>query len=749
MKTPLTSHDAGQAQLTRRGLVKTIATGVLGGSFVGTPTSLLAQPDGTASAAGQAAAANAEKQIDFLSRSFVLGREYFVLRSGRVQLIIQNDRLDTAPAVLWLAFDARDSKQNFSKANAYNFVGGVGFVRSALQVELGGFPFTALGHETRVRWSQVDGVPAVEAQWWAGGILITETFAAQGESGCFLRRIVVESRNMGGPETIALVLQLPKGSATAREGWLTASDERSHIAITADASIAHRLHADTGELRVEPVALALGQRVSCNTLMAFALSPDDLMLPGSDELAGLHAASQRHWLRCNSVATADSLVQGLFDRARFSLDGMIGDDGTMDAGIFEYGGQWVRDTSNTIVGLLHAGHFELAGTALRQVFKRMISDDGRTMVGGGFDEPAREEFDEMGELLHALRAYVDWTGDAALIRDLQSKILAVIERPLLPQFRHASGLIQGRREYWERTTDVGLESVYQFYVVLGLRCAISLAPLLGAEEHVPRWRAEEQHIAQVTLHDPRWSMIEDGRIVKRKTLQGAVTHEINFQASAPDVPMKTERTHLAEPDAGCALPIALGIVDPKGAVARVTLEFLEGLWSARWFDGGYERYNSSAQPDQPGPWPFATCFLLRAQHDAGMYDRSRRTLAWMDSVQGGNSGAWFEEIPLIRSQAPHAGILPWTSAEITLFTVRHWLGVHFDGGQMVLRPNLYPGSGPVRATLRFRSFTVELHLPGAGRARYATVGGHRVPAADDGSIVVPADFSGGVITVSL
>ncbi len=746
MRENSSSLEAGRAQLSRRGLVKSVATGVLGGSFAVRATSLLAQPAAeTAYAAGELLQAETQQQIDFLNRSFVLGREYFVLRSGRIQVIVQSDRLDTVSAVLWLAFDARDSKQNASKANAYNFAGGAGFLRSTLQVELGDFLFTPLGHETRVRWTQVDGVPAIEAQWWAGGILVTELFFAQGESGCFLRRIVLESRNMGGSEAVALVLKLPSGIATEKNGWLTTSDARSHIAITTDAAS----HLDSGELRIELAGLLPGQRVSYDTWMVLALVPDELILPSPSELVQFHVASQRQWLRCSSISTPDSLVQGLFDRARFSLNGMIGDDGTMDAGIFEYGGQWVRDTSNTIVGLLHAGHFELAGTALRQVFARMISDDGRTMISGQFDEPEREEFDEMGELLHALRCYVDWTGDATLIRDMRSKILAVIERPLAPQFRHASGLIQGRREYWERTTDFGLESVYQFYVVLGLRCAISLAPLFGAEANIPRWQAEEQRMLQVILHAPRWSMIQDGRIVKRKALDGIVTREIASYVAAPDVPMKTERIHLAEPDAGCALPIALGLVDPKGPVAQTTLDFLEGLWSARWFGGGYERYHSSAQPDQPGPWPFATCFLLRAQHDAGMYDRSRRTLAWMDSVQGGNSGAWFEEIPLIRSQAPHAGILPWTSAEITLFTVRHLLGVHFEGGQMVLRPNLYPGSGPVRATLRYRSATMELHLPGAGRARYAMIGERRVQAGSDGSVVVPKDFSGGKITVFL
>ena len=72
--------------------------------------------------------------------------------------------------------------------------------------------------------------------------------------------------------------------------------------------------------------------------------------------------------------------------------------------------------------------------------------------------------------------------------------------------------------------------------------------------------------------------------------------------------------------------------------------------------------------------------MMRAQHEAGLFDRSRRTLDWLNSVQGGRTGAWFEEIPLTRSWAAKSGILPWTSGEISLFVVRHLLGVRFEGG---------------------------------------------------------------------
>jgi hypothetical protein len=82
---------------------------------------------------------------------FFYGREYFVLRSGRAQLIVQADRVDLGPAFTYLLFDAQNARQSVSKEGACNFIPGQGFAASALGVELGGFVFTALGHRTDPR----------------------------------------------------------------------------------------------------------------------------------------------------------------------------------------------------------------------------------------------------------------------------------------------------------------------------------------------------------------------------------------------------------------------------------------------------------------------------------------------------------------------------------------------------------------------------------------------------------------------
>jgi GH15 family glucan-1,4-alpha-glucosidase len=329
----------------------------------------------------------------------------------------------------------------------------------------------------------------------------------------------------------------------------------------------------------------------------------------------------------------------------------------------------VWDTSNTLLGLIHAGELELARRGLAYVLEHMVSLEGNAMIAGGFDNPDREQFDQMGELLHALKAYRDRTGDDSLVRQHRAKLLALVERPLRPEFRDATGMVRNRREFWERTLQDGYELAYQNYVILGLRDAAELGEPLGAAERAERWLNEASRIQKALLELPQTALVENGHFIKRRAVNGEPVRTIHFPAGTADVPLKTERTNLADPDATMGLPIAFGLVPPRSALAQKTLAELEKLWDGRWFGGGYERYHSSGQCDQPGPWSFASCFILRAQHEAGLFERSRRTLEWLNSVPGGRTGAWFEEIPLVRSQAPTAGIIPWTSGEVSLFIV--------------------------------------------------------------------------------
>jgi len=705
--------------------------------------------------AGLATAEVSPALLDLNKAAFFYGREYFVLRSGRAQMLVQADRADLGPAFTWMLFDAQDAQQSARKERAFNFVPREGIGASALEVVLGGFPFTALGHRTDTRWVVDAGIPAVEAVWWAGGVRVTERISALGSEGVFRREVKLEGAHLAGDEKVWLRLHLPVAGAECEGRRLLQTGDRARLALLLVDETPATVDATNALLEVGPLAITPGGAVTVETLLVaqVPLGTRAQLIAQASALgaSGVVAAirdTAGAWAGVSSIATPDRTVQELFDKARFGLAGMVGPDGTMDGGILEYGAQWVRDSSNTALGALHAGQFETARHVLEHILTKMISPDGETMIAEVFDSPDREQFDQAGELFHLLRCYRDWTGDDSLIRQHRELLLKVVERPLQPQFRDATGMVHNRREFWERTLDDGYELAYQTYVILALREAAELAPALGAEDRAAQWRTEAERIQQAMLSHPSRALVRNGRLIKRRNVTGTVADDTaGFPGFLPDVPEKTEHAHRLMPDASMALPIALGVVPARSDLVRRTLDDLEGLWNTRWSDGGYDRYHTSGQPDQPGPWPFATTFILRANHDAGNFDRSRRALEWLNTCPGGRAGAWFEEIPSTRAQSPTCGLIPWTSGEVALFVVRHYLGVSFEHGALAIRPALYPGSPPVQADLRYRQGRLRLEINGSGPVKSARVNGKRVRPGKDGVLRLPPDFASGTVVI--
>lgn len=685
---------------------------------------------------------------------FLYGREYFVLRTGRAMVVFQVDRADLGPAFTHMLFDVENAAQSKRKTGAFNFDPELGFASTALRVELGGFTFTAFGEQTEAHWVNVDGVPAIEVVWWAGGVRVTERVTALAGAETLQETIELDGSALAGDDAVNIKLMLPRGQVRAGGSVLVQNSASygSGVAVLGEPKV--RADEEEGALTIGP--LAVGPRVKSSvTILRFYQIPSRGVDASLDQARSLVREAERHrqntkaaWDVSSALETKDKTLQDIYDKARFGLAGLIADDGTMDAGIFQYGRQWVRDTSNSVLGALHAGHFELARAALARVLTDLVSDEGATAIAGQYDKPDQEELDQMGELIHVLKSYRDWTGDESLVRNHRAKLLALIERPLQPIFRDKTGMVHNRREFWERSFDDAYELIYQAYVVRGLLDAVELAPLLNAEDRVERWRREANRTLDAMLRHPTRALVADGHLIKRRNVTGEIADLIpTGRGSLPDVPFRTEKNNRLNPDASAALVIALGLIDPRSPLARKTLDDLEQLWNMRWFGGGYDRYHSSSQQDTPGPWPFATCFILRGLHDASQYERSRRALEWLNSVQGGRTGFWFEEIPALRSNTKYCGVIPWTSGEIALFTVRHVLGVHFEGARVVIRPALYPQSPPVSADLRFRQGRLRLRIEGSGRIKHAVLDGKRLDHRPDGSILLLEDFGSGTVSI--
>ena len=397
---------------------------------------------------------------------FFYGREYFILRSGRAQMLLEANRADLGPALTYLLFDAANPGESSQKSGARNLAPASGFAYTGLSVVLGGHPFTALGHITDTRWMvNEQGVPSVEAAWWAGGVRVVEQFTACPDIGVFLRAIRLEGANLAGAEQVYLRLELPSGARAEPPGLLF---ERSlsghHIRLAIAAPGAPWRVTTENVFEVGPLAVAPGGSVAVNTVLAvdldLAARPDAAERAAGLTAAPAFAAASAYWKTKSSLRTADRTVEDIFDKARFGLDGLVAPDGSMNASLLEYGSQWVRDSSNTALGAIHAGHFEIARAVLEKILTTMIGDEGLTMVNGGFEEPENEQPDQMGELLHVLKAYRDWTGDDGLLRSHRGKLIPLIERPLLPMFRDGTDMFHNRREFWERRFDDGYELAY-------------------------------------------------------------------------------------------------------------------------------------------------------------------------------------------------------------------------------------------------------------------------------------------------
>jgi hypothetical protein len=680
--------------------------------------------------------------------SYFYGRQYYVLRSGRTQMFIQSDKVDLGSAFTYLLFDAQNARQSARKDSASNYTTRTGFQTSALEVVMGGYPFVALGQNTVTKWVDEDGIPKVEAVWWAGGIRVTEKIFALTGMNTFVRSITLKGAQIIGKENVAVRLGVPEGNVEQVDGALAYSGPKGVVAVAAPGS--HP--AVIGNYLEIPVSIEPGSEKTFKTFVVTEIPSGDMgvlatRLKRLEVDSNALAETKEAWGKLTTIKTSDSVVQHIFDNVRFTLPGYISDVGIMDAGVFEYGGQWIRDASNTAVGLLQTGQFELTRSLLAYMMDSMITKEGATMISSSYEKPENEEFDQMGELWDALKNYYYWTGDASLLKDNASKLIAMTNRPLNPEFRDSTGMVHNKREYWERFLTDGYELAYQVWVIQGLRDAVELAPVIGAAKYVSTWQAAEEKMLNAMLHDPKMGLVSDGALIKRRALDGEVVDTLRYKGYIVDSPALTESLQRLLPDASMALPIAMGIVDPESPLARKTLSNLQSLWDSRWSFGGYDRYNTSSQPDQPGPWSFATGFMLRAQQEAHMYKLSRMTLECLYDVQGGHTGAYFEEIPINRHQEFTDGILPWPDGEVALFVVRHWLGVSFKENRIIIRPNLYPTDGGVKASLRFRKNKIDLSIQGPGKVMNAIVNGRLVRPQADGAVILPADFTGGKVVL--
>ena len=614
-------------------------------------------------------------------KTALAGVEYFFIGNGLVQAAVQ---WDTSGEGTSLGLLVMHPCRFGPKRAALTFDPEVGLRATTVQVRSGGESHVPLAGTVECQWADDEGVPVVSATWKGGAFQVEERFFCPDRARPVLIRVVTVRNAGDGPVDVAV--------ATGPE--------------------AERLERNAS---IEP-----GGTVRYVLQYRLAESDDGPIVKSAwlDAQPALDGAGA-YWSGLSTCSFGSPSLNHLFAAARRQMPAVLGPGGQMDGSIWQYNLEWVRDQAAVSSALLMLGDFTLSRTMLARLLTDFVSEAGDTVDSGRSRPPEEAELDQNGQLLLAVKTYVDWTGDVPFVREHWKKMTAVAEFPLRPEFRHAeSGLLHNCREYWERHAifgiEDGMEMVYQLYVSMGLTAAAHLARLIGEAQQAERWDAEADRLKRAMLEDERYGLVDRGCFTKRRRVDGTVQERIQVQADAglPDwMPVAGPGLHYLNPDTCSILPIALEFIDPACELATRTLTDVDRLWNQGWEGGGYSRYNITSEPDSPGPWPFASIFVARASLEAGQYDRCWNVLNWLASTTGGKAGSWFEFIgPCKRPPAPQAGIIPWTWAELVCFFVHHLFGVRPADDNLLLRPRLLPDVNDAKASFRIGGHPLRLHV---------------------------------------
>jgi hypothetical protein len=640
-------------------------------------------------------------------RTRLAGASYFFLSNGLIQAAVQ--WAPRAEGTL-LGLLVMDPERLRAKRDALTFDAERGLAPTVMHVTAAGRDHQPQQDQLQVAWASRAGVPAVEAVWgWRGGEVRESFFCPDHGTPTLAREVGVSGSHESSP------IQLRTGvGGRVLEVALEPPARRACFIYTLDPA------GGTVGLRTEPAA---------------DVAPD----------------ARRRWADRPELNFGHDVLDRFWHASRYQLAGAISATGRMDASIWQYGREWVRDQAFVAVGCLMAGDRHAASCILDRLLRDFVTDEGGTVDSSEVRGRDEAELDQNGALLYALEQYVHWTGDLSLVNGRWTRISAVADYPLRPEFIHpASGLLFNSREFWERHRLHGIlpgfELVHQALVSIGLDAAASLARRTGRGAPAERWAMAAERLRAGTLGHPTCALVSDGALVKRKNLDGTVQDAISPEPGslAPtSAPLFQRGPHRLNPDTCTALTVAMGFIPAESALARRTLDSLEPLWSQAWDDGGYGRYHVSSEPDSPGGWPFASLFVARAAIDAGLPDRAWRVLHWLDRVAGAPAGSWFEFYGRRESPpCPQVGVIPWTWSEMLALLVGHVLGVRPQTGALRIRPRLLPGLDHLAGHFRYGDGWVEFRVAsdphwGAPLARLRIDGGRLAETVAD-QVVIPA-----------
>jgi hypothetical protein len=588
------------------------------------------------------------------------GFNYFFLGNGSIEVAIQYDKSGKGTP---LGVAIMDPDKIGKKDQVFTFDKKYGLERTMVSVKIDKDYYLPNAKTLNVYWWKEKNIPTVIAIWNCQSIQIAEAFLCHSKDLPQLLRIIV-IRNPGEKVVKAtLSIDLEPSSKTIKfkkfEFDVPAEDE---------------------------------------SLLFFLYELDSKgnVKAKLTDIGSIEFNNQEYWDNTNFVEFNNYKLDHLFSVSKNQVAATISNNAIVDASVWQYNREWVRDLSNVALGSLYAGHIEVSKKIIQRLLDEFITKDGSS-VDNSLTRPISEvELDQNGILLYAIWQYRVWTDDVSIIEKNWKKIKALAEFPLKDCFwDKKSHLLANKREYWERHDEFGVtngyELTYQMFPVLGLEKAAEMADEIGEKEYAKRWSDASKKIWNAVLKSPKFAMIESGSFIKRREKSGKWHKKFvpsNRNTLVEGVPLREEINNFVDPDTSSVLPIVFNMIDAKSKLANKTLEDVEKLWNQRWNHGGYGRYNIQSEPDSPGPWPFATMFVTRAYFENENVEKVIRNINWMIDI-GGSSGSWFEfygwrPVPPLSP----SGIVPWSWAEVLACLVHNMLGIRPEKDAIVISPKI-------------------------------------------------------------
>jgi hypothetical protein len=694
---------------------------------------------------------------DFMT--YVEGIEYFYFGNGEIMGAVQYSPTD--PRTSFLGFTLMNPSRFSRKWSTYLYHPERGLSATKLGVLIdypdplsenkSGMFVGARGYSVlrenfkSIQWKYIDRVPVVSLVWTAGPCEIEEEFFAPSEGALIIRRVRVKNMT---EKVMSVSLGL---SLYANFGIFDriATDEKENTA-NAVGIAAMKLMALEKNVSVfgrYEVRVGVGNVASHEEKTAtyvYAIDGGEKVLK-TKTMDRLWRETVRYWEEKINFATGNATVDHLMRVSTTGLRAVLGKDSRMDAGIWMYNMEWVIDHMLAAVGLLRSGFVVEARSLVERGLRSGIAADGRTIESSrtfGYDYT---ELNQNGTLGYAVWEYYCWTGDIELIRKHWSRIKTCVELPLKdPFFDKAVKMVKNKREFWERSDmhgfEEGFEMAYQFWVAFGLEKAAELAILLGESSTAKHWQNSSGQIKNAMFSDPRFRLIENGHLIKRRAVDGRwqrVVEPPDRNRMPPGSPLAAAGESVVDPDTVEAFPIVYQMIDPNGDLSLRTLEWIDTIWNQQWEGGGYPRYNATSEDNPPAAWPLASAMVARAHAEAGHDEKVWRVVNWLSSIPGGKAGSWFERMgQSITPPMPPVGVVGWIWYEIIALFVHHVAGVRPQVDRLTIRPRLLTGLDSLSTTHMVRGTKLGLEIRRKDEEPYALVDGKRT-AFRQGELTLP------------